>query len=169
MTRRWGLALAGALWLAAGGCGYSLSGNLPDHIRTVAVPIFKNHTQEPAVENTITQAVIGAFTSGGRLRVVPLEAADAVLEGEIVGYAIDSLSFDRTLNVREYRLRVLLNIRFRDLRQNAVLWRQEGLEEKSDFRVIGQVSDTISREEGAVRQAAVDIGRRIVTLATDRF
>lgn len=163
------LLAAAVLMLAVGGCGYSLSGNLPGHIRTVAVPVFTNKTQEPAVENAITNAVINAFVTSGRLRVVPVEQADSVLEGEIVGYQIDSIAFDRRLNAREYRLLVTLNIQFRDVRQGTMLWRQEGLQEKADFRIPGQVSATISREEGAVRQAAVDIGRRIVNLAVDRF
>ena len=69
-----------------------------------------------------------------------------------------------------FRLRVRLNIQFRDVRNNTMLWRQEGIEERSDFRVGGQVSETISAErEGAASQAAVDIGRKIVSLALDRF
>ena len=32
-----------------GGCGYSLRGNLPSHLKTVAVPTFANRTQEPGV------------------------------------------------------------------------------------------------------------------------
>lgn len=167
-------ARAGALALAllataAGGCGYSLSGSLPAHIKTVAVPTFTNRTQEPAVENTITAAVVNAFVSSGKLRVVPLAEADAVLEGEIVGYQIQSVAVDRRINVREYRLLVTLNIQFRDVRRGGLLWRQEGLQEKADFRVLGQVAETISREEGAVREAAVDIGRKIVNLVVDRF
>lgn len=156
-----------ALLLA--GCGYSLRGNLPDHIKTVAVPVFANRTQEPAVESFITRAVIDAFVTSGRVRVVRPEEADAVLEGEIVGYRIESLAFDPRANVREYRLWVTLNLQFRDVRKNLMLWRQEGLEEKADFRVPGQVAQTISREESALRQAAVDIGRAIVNLAVDRF
>lgn len=165
---RWVVVLA-ALWSVAGGCGYSFRGNLPGHIQTVAVPIFKNKTQEPAIENSITSAVISAFSNSGKLRVVPREQADSLLEGEIVGYQIQSLSFDSRINVREYRLLVTLNIEFRDLRQGTMLWRQEGVQERADFRVQGQVSETIGREEGAVRQAAIDIGRRIVNLAVDRF
>lgn len=156
-----------ALLLA--GCGYSLRGNLPEHIKTVAVPVFVNRTQEPAVENFITGAVIDAFVTSGRLRVVRPEEADSVLQGEIVGYRIEALAFDPRANVREYRLWVTLNLEFRDVRKNFTLWRQEGLQEKADFRVPGQVAVTISREEAALRQAAVDIGRAIVNLAVDRF
>ena len=161
------LVLAAAL----GGCGYSvgLGGNLPSHIKTVAVPIFRNSTQQPAIENFITAAVVNAFVTSGRLKVVPIGAADSILEGDIVGYHLDSIAFNPQINVTEYRLRVRVNIRFRDVRENAMLWKQDGLEEWADFRVQGRVSDTIAREDVAARQAAVVIGRRIVASAVDRF
>lgn len=157
------------LLLAVTGCGYSLRGDLPSHIKTIAIPVFLNKTQEPAVENFITQAVVDAFVTNGQLKVVVPADADSILEGEIVGYRLESLSFDPRANVREYRLQVTLNLQFRDTRKNVMLWRQEGLQEKADFRVPGQVAATISREEAAVRRAAVDIGRAIVNLAVGRF
>jgi hypothetical protein len=164
---------AGAVLLVVGGllagCGYSLRGNLPPHIRSVAVPTFRNKTQEPAVESVITSAVVNAFVSSGKLRVVPVDQADSILDGEIVGYDIQSIAVDRRINAREYRLLVTMNLELRDVRQGGLLFRQEGLSEKADFRVSGQVSETISREDSAVRQAAVDIGRRIVNLVVDRF
>jgi outer membrane lipopolysaccharide assembly protein LptE/RlpB len=161
-----GLALA-SLLLA--GCGYSTRGNLPEHIKTVAVPIFKNRTLEPGVDTAITSGVVNAFSSGGRVRVVPLEEADAILEGEVVAYSLDGLAFDRSANVRAYRLRLVLNVEFRDVRRSALLWRQEGLQETSDFQVAGSVSDTVARGQGAVLQAASEIGRKVVNLAVDRF
>src|SRR5262249_18065898 len=104
------------------GCGYSLRGNLPGHIKTVAVPIFKNSTTTAGLENTITSAVTSAFSNGGRLRVVPMEQADSILEGEIVEYQVDGAGFDRNANVQIYHLRVVLNVAFRDVRQNKMLW-----------------------------------------------
>ncbi len=155
--------------LLLAGCSYSFRGTLPAHIESVAVPVFVNRTQAPAVEHVITRAVIDAFVTSGRLRVARPEEADSILEGEIVGYRIEPLAFDPRANVREYRLWVTLNLQFRDVRKDRMLWRQEGLQEKADFRVPGQVALTISREESAVRQAAVDIGRAIVSLVVDRF
>lgn len=168
MTGRRSVSVAVAILLLAG-CGYSLRGNLPAHIRTVAVPVFVNKTQTPAVENFLTRAVVDAFVTSGRLKVVPPGEADAILEGEIVGYQLDSLSFDPRANIREYRLTITLNLEFRDVRKSVTLWRQEGVREKADFKVPGQVAATISREESALRAAAVDIGRAIVNLAVERF
>jgi len=164
--RALGLILA-AVVLA--GCGYGTRGSLPDHIKTVAVPIFKNRTLEPGVESAITSGVVNAFSSGGRVKVVPIDQADAILQGEVVAYSLDGLAFDQTANVRAYRLRVVLNVEFRDVRKSAMLWRQEGLSETSDFQVQGQVSDTIARGRGAMSQAAAEIGRKVVNLALDRF
>src|SRR5713226_3783597 len=130
------------------GCGYSIGGNLPGHLKTVAVPIFKNKTLTPGVESVITSAVVRAFSSGTRLRVVPVEQADSILEGEVVGYTVQGVSFNRNANVAAYRLQVTLNVVFRDVRRNTVLWREEGLSQASDFEVLGQVSDTIARESG---------------------
>lgn len=162
-----GLVLAALL----GGCGYTigLGGNVPSHIKSVAVPVFTNSTQEPAVESVITAAVVNAFVTSGRLKVVPVGQADSILEGDITGYHVDSIAFNPQINVTEYRLRVRVNVTFRDVRQNSTLWKQDGLEEWADFRVQGPVSETIAREDVAARQAAVAIGRRIVASAVDRF
>lgn len=171
MTRAARLVAVLLLASLVGGCGYAigLGGNLPGHIKTVAVPIFVNSTQQPAIESVITAAVVNAFVTSGRLKVVPVGQADSILEGNIVGYALDSIAYNPQINITEYRLRVRVNINFRDVKQNATLWKQDGLEQWADFRVQGQVSDTIAREDVAARQAAVEIGRRIVASAVDRF
>jgi hypothetical protein len=158
-----------AVALLAGGCGYSFHGNLPSHIKTVAVPIFRNQSDVPGFENSITSAVISAFSSGGRLRVVPIDQADSILEGEILSTQIDGAGFDRSQNVQAYHLIVILNVTFRDVRQNKVLWQENGLTQTADFQVLGQVSDTLAQGRGAASQAAADIGRKIANAATDLF
>jgi outer membrane lipopolysaccharide assembly protein LptE/RlpB len=155
--------------LLGGGCGYTVRGTLPSHIKTVAVPIFRNHTPEPAIEGFITRAVIEAFSTNGRLKVVGTDKADAVLDGEITTYDVTSIAFDRDANVTQYRLLVTVNLRMRDVRKNTVLFQQNAVREQADFRVQNAVSQTISREETALRLAAVDIGRAIVSLAVTRF
>ena len=158
-----------ALAVLAGGCGYTVRGTLPAHINTISVPIFRNRTQEPAIESLITRAVVEAFSTNGRLRVVGSEQADAVLDGEITGYSVNSIAFDKDANVRLYRLLVTVNLRLRDLRQHTVLFQQNDVREQADFRVQSAVSQTISREETALRSAATDIGRAIGSLTVTRF
>ena len=46
---------------------------------------------------------------------------------------------------------------------------EDGLQRLEDFQVLGAVSQTIGAEEGAVRSAATEIARSIVSLTIDRF
>lgn len=154
---------------ALAGCGYAFHGTLPNHIKTIAVPIFVNRTQQPAVESVITRAIVDAFATNGRLRVVRPEDADAILDGEVIAYSVGPIAVDPSLAVQQYRLGVTLNLRLRDLRRHAVLFEQRNFSEQADFRVAGSVAQTLSVEAGALQQAATEIGRSVVSLALDRF
>jgi len=166
MTRRVVGLLVFCLTLS--GCGYSLRGSLPSHLKTLAIPVFVNKTQEPAVENLVTQGVIEAFVNNGLLKIAESSKADAILEGEVVGYQVLLLSFNSAQNVTEYRVQVTVNLQFREVKADRVAWRREGFTEKSDFKVAGQVQN-ITQQSTALRQAVVDIGRAIVAITVDRF
>ena len=155
--------------LACAGCGYSLRGNLPAHVKTVAVPVFQNRTPVPAVENFLTNAVVNAFATNGRLRVTGLERADSIFEGEITGYTLQSIAYDAAANIRQFRLTVTLNLHFRDVQRNAVLFQRTGYSDRADFAVPGTVAETITASEGALQQAATEIARSVVSFAVERF
>jgi outer membrane lipopolysaccharide assembly protein LptE/RlpB len=155
--------------LACAGCGYSLRGNLPAHIKTIAIPIFQNRTPVPAVENFLTNAVVNAFSTNGRLRITSVDRADSILEGEITNYNLQSIAYDAAANIRQFRLTVTLNLRFRDVRRNEVLFQRTGFADRADFAVPGTVAETITTSEGALQQAATDIARSVVSFAVERF
>ena len=168
MKARAALALFVAA-LASAGCGYSLRGNLPEHIKTVAVPVFRNSTAVPAVENFLTNAVVNAFASNGRLRVTTVDRADAILDGEVTSYNLQSIAYDAAANIRQFRLTVSLNLRFRDVRRNEVLFQRTNYADRADFAVPGTVAETITTSEGALQQAATEIARSVVSFAVERF
>jgi outer membrane lipopolysaccharide assembly protein LptE/RlpB len=156
--------------LLLGGCGYSLRTSLPPGIRVVHVPVLVNRTAEPGIEDFITQALTQAVVQGARVRIAAnAREADATLEGSIVEYRLTSLSFDRSANVTSYRLTIALALTFKDLKQNKILWKQDRVEERADFQVAGQVTQTLAREEAAVQRAAVDVARAIVSFAFEGF
>jgi len=169
-VRAGGRALAlGLLAAAVAGCGYSFRGTLPEHIQTVAVPVFVNKTGEPKLGSVLTNGVVEAFSTNGRLRVVRREDADAVLEGEVIGYSVVPISYDSNANVRQYRLTVTMNLKLLDMKKSAVLFEEHSFSEKADFNVQGAVSQTIAVEETSVRSAATEIGRAIVSITLSRF
>lgn len=174
MTRVRGRVLAALVLVAVAGglagCGYSLRASLPGNIKTVHVPVLENRTQEPGIEDFITQALTTALVTSGMAKIArSAEDADAVLEGQIVEYSLTSLAFDSTANVTQYRLTIGLSLTLRDRAKDEVVWRQERIDDRADFRVAGQVTATLVREQDAVRRAAVDIARAIVSLAFEGF
>ena len=65
---RW-LAL---LLVAMTACGYQVTGlkstNLPQHIHTLAIPVFENTSAEPTVQRSFTEVLRRSFINDGRLR-----------------------------------------------------------------------------------------------------
>ncbi|MEK7315283.1 MAG: hypothetical protein AAB011_03820, partial [Candidatus Eisenbacteria bacterium] len=68
----WGRPVAAALLVAvcaAGGCAYTVSGVLPGHLKTLAVPVFGNNTVEFRLADDVTLAITDAFLANQRLRI----------------------------------------------------------------------------------------------------
>ena len=94
--------------------------------------------------------------------------ADAILDGEVTGYNVFSIAFDQNANVRQYRLMVTLNLLLRDRRKNECCSSRPGCASRPTSGP-APCRETISREETALKVAAVEIGRTIVSLAIARF
>jgi hypothetical protein len=170
MRYRYGLSVALGLAVLSGGCGYSLRASLPGNIKTVHIPVLENRTQEPGIEDFVTQALTTALVNSGVAKIArSAEAADAVLEGQIVEYSLTSLAFNSASNVTQYRLQIGLSLTLRDREKGEVVWRQDRIEDRADFPVSGPVTVTLAREDQALRRAAQEIARAIVSLAFEGF
>lgn len=163
------LALLAVLTGVSGG-GYSLHGTCRRTSKRSACRSSSTGRPAPAVESIVTRALVQAFSTNGRLRVVNPAEADAILEGEVVSYSVSPIAFDAQGNIRTFRFVVSLSLILRDVRRNTVLF-QQAVSERADFQVLGRganvVSQTISQEEAALRGAAVDIRRTIVRLVVE--
>jgi outer membrane lipopolysaccharide assembly protein LptE/RlpB len=96
--------------LVLAGCGYHFvgAGLLPDGVRSVRAPIFRNHTSEPSLELAFTEAFRGELERRGELGAA---AADGELQGEIlaVGGTPTLLTSDHVL--ASYRLTATVRLR----------------------------------------------------------
>ena len=160
--------------LLISGCGYTLvgQGNLPDHIKTIAIPIFVNKTPEEGVEEIITQEVIEQFVKGGKVRLVSEGNADALLKGTITAYKADDVaSYDENNEVASYKLKITVDIELKDLINEETLWQTQGLVEDQDFDGGPSVNITqeTENEEEALRYLAEELAQRIRTLSTEGF
>jgi len=145
-------------------CGpYTFNPNLPGHIKSVAIPLFKNpRTFKYGAERILTDAVIDEFVADGSLDVADENVADSKLTVEIVNYKKEPLSYDVQEVVKEYNLAVVISATFTDLTTNQVLWQEPSMYESVSYYAIGARAET---EDEALQRLAEELARKLVNRA----
>jgi len=110
--------LLGAALVSAAGCGYRLRGtasSLPQRIRTLSVPMFKNQTTRFELDVKLTRAVINEFVSRGKVALgADPAAADAVLEGEITGFTANPIGFSGANQADKYTITMTAKVTLKE-------------------------------------------------------
>lgn len=113
---------------------------LPGGYRQLAIPVFKNLTQEVGVEVAFTNAMIREFEQSKIAEVVPLDVAPIKLEGEIVKINYEARSAGQTKEIpalpkdavltTAYRMVVEVKLLLRRTSDQAVLWEGRSTNER---------------------------------------
>jgi len=140
---------------------YSFSGGgLPAHIRTVSVPPLEPGEAQvvvPGLEEELTEAMVDALISETPLQVVG-GGADALLEGRVVSVREDPFTYTSDERAQQWRLRVVVRVRFEDLIKRRVLWEDEiGI-----WGVYGEGEEREKAVEEVKEMLAEEIVRRIL-------
>jgi TolB-like protein len=118
------------LWvIILSGCAHTPIYTLPEHINSIYIPIFSNHTFQYGLEEVITDMVIEEFIKDGRLDVVDKKSATAELKGDVTFYERVPFSYDREGNIAKYKVTIGVRFELNDLINNKLLW-QEKWQEK---------------------------------------
>jgi hypothetical protein len=64
---------------------------LPSWVRGVYIPVVKNDTVEPGIEDVVTRQIQEAFLTDGRVDVVPKDRADLVLKVELINWRAETV------------------------------------------------------------------------------
>jgi hypothetical protein len=154
------LALVGAMGTA--GCGgYSFSSSLlPSHIRSVAVPLPENRTNRGDLATALADSLTEAFLDDQTLKVVAEKDADSVVEGIILEYRRDPFTFDSQENVQTYRVEIVLEARFVDVRKNKVIWEEKRLSQWDTYNFASVGGQPAESEE-------IGIGKVLAKLTDD--
>jgi hypothetical protein len=119
---------------AGGGGGYHWQSVYRDDIHTVAVPIFKSNVFQRGIEFSLSKALVSQIEANTPYKVVPRERADTILEGEIVGVRVDTLSSDRNSAIpQEQLLDIVVDFTWKDLRTGRILVERRGVEQTASY------------------------------------
>lgn len=175
-----GCLLSAVGCLLAASCGYTVRPSLAPHLRTVYVQPFANKIDlarlptrdqrfpvyRHQMEVDLTNKVVGRYQFTGLLRPARQERADARLEGELVAFHRDALRSDASQAVEEWRLNLVVNLRFYDQTVGTLLWEEEQFIGDTTYFVSGPKAES---ESSALDRAITDLARRIVERTVEHW
>lgn len=149
-------------------CGYSMgrTGTLTDGAsegyRSIAIPMFTNETFEPLVEREVTAALKEEVAYDGRLKLVDADEADLVVEGRVVRFDLQPLTFDSAERIQEYRLRIVSVVRVKEPAGDKVVWKDSSMEAFADYRVTQDVTKSKINKGEAIKKASRNFAENFV-------
>jgi outer membrane lipopolysaccharide assembly protein LptE/RlpB len=165
--------LLGSLLLCAS-CGYHTTGHagqLPDSVKTIAVPAFKNETTTYHIEQLLTASVVRELNTRTRYHVLndPSEAADATLTGTVLSTAASPLAYD-TATGRAASVLVVVSIRVTLAdRSGKVLYQNPAYLFREQYEVSQDLKSFFQEDSPASRRLAQDFARTLVSNILEGF
>ncbi|MGD2294813.1 MAG: LPS assembly lipoprotein LptE [Candidatus Aminicenantes bacterium] len=153
-------------------CGYRLRGTgtfLPDHIKKINIPMFKNRTTRFQLDLMLTQSVIDEVVARGKVEITGDSAtADAILVGEILSFDAVPIAFGAQATADRYNIIVATKIVLRDLVNNKVIYSNPSLSYQYEYQV-PEGADFESVETEALDKLAERFARSLVITMLEGF
>jgi outer membrane lipopolysaccharide assembly protein LptE/RlpB len=162
------------LLLCLTGCGYHTAGHavqLPDNVKTIAIPAFVNETRTYRIEQMLTASVVREFTTRTHYRLInnSSEAADATLRGTVLSTSESPLTYD-TATGRAASVLVVVSIRVSlSDRQGKVLYENPAYLFREQYEVSQDLSSFFEEDSPAFRRLSQDFARTLVSNILEGF
>ena len=159
------------LFLFLNGCGYHLIGTgstLPDHLKTLSIPVFTNSSSQPEIHRELTSAIINAFITDGRVKVVRKGQSDMVMKGNLIHYELKTLSFSANAFAGDYIVELGVDVEVTDRVKNKHFLKQN-LRTEWNYTATSDIVDTESARLVALEDAYRVLGNRLVSLLVNQF
>jgi hypothetical protein len=171
------LALLLGVALTCGACGYALVGRgvtTDASVKRIGVPMFRDATGKPGLDQKVTQKVIEELLRRGRFDVVQEAAGvDAVVDGELVSYIAVPVGFadeggDRTQPNR-YSVTLTARVRYAKPTEKDAIWENEAFAFRDEYDVSEDPSAFFHQEEEALERLSTQFARSLVAAMLEAF
>jgi len=163
------------LLLATGaGCGYHTAGHavqLPENVKTIAVPAFVNETTTYRIEQLLTSSVMREFTTRTHYRLLndPGDAADATLHGTVLSATSSPLTYNiATGQAASVLVVVSVRVSLTD-RQGKVLYQNPSYLFREQYEVSQDLTSFFEEDSPALRRLSQDFARTLVSNILEGF
>lgn len=155
-------------------CGYHTAGHavqLPENVKTIAVPAFVNETSTYRIEQLLTSSVVREFTTRTHYHILnePGEAADATLRGTVLSTSASPLTYNSTTGQAASVLVVVsMRVALTD-RQGKVLYQNPSYLFREQYEVSQDLASFFEEDSPAFRRLSQDFARTLVSNILEGF
>lgn len=176
MRRRAGLLLVGAVLGQA--CGYALEGrgiSVDPSIRRIGVPLFKDQTGKPGLDQKITERLVEELLKRGRFEVVEsATGVDAVVEGTLLNYSSQAIGFSRgseegRSEANRYAALLTAKVRYVKPGASQPIWESDAFTARDEYDIAEDAENYFDREEQALDRIAVAFAKSVVAAMLEAF
>ena len=156
------------------GCGYHTAGHvvqLPENVKTIAIPPFKNETLTYRIEQMLTASVVREFTTRTHYRILndPSESADATLRGTVLSTTASPLTYDTSTGQAASVLVVVsMKVTLTD-RNGKVLYQNPAYLFREQYEVSQDLTSFFEEDSPAFRRLSQDFARTLVSNILEGF
>jgi hypothetical protein len=172
-----------AATLCLSGCGYALVGrgvNVDASIKRIGVPLFKDWTGKPGLDQRITEAVTGELLKRHRFEIVPdSTGVDAVIDGEIMSYIVRPAGYSNanagttattaTTEATRYDITLTAKVRYRKLGTPEPLWENAAFSYSDQYDLGSDPGGLFDREDQSLERLSKTFARNLVSAILEAF
>jgi len=169
-----GALLAPLLMLPSAGCGYHTAGHsvqIPQNVKTIAIPAFKNETLTYHIEQMLTSSVVREFNTRTHYRIQndAADDPDATLMGTVLSTAASPLTYD-TATGRAASVLVVVSMRVQLTdRHGKLLYQNPAYLFREQYEVSQDLSSFFEEDSPAFRRLSQDFARTLVSNILEGF
>ena len=156
------------------GCGYHTAGHapqLPQDLRTIAIPGFVNQTRTYHIEQTLTAAVVREFTTRTHYHIANDTRGDpdATLRGTVLSTYTAPLTYDsRSGRVASVLVTVNMKVSLVD-RQGKILFENPSYLFREQYEVSRELTSFFEEDSPALGRLSRDFARTLVSNVLEGF
>lgn len=141
---------------------------LPPHVKTIAVKTFDNKTNIFGLEELLRFELNNELLRDGRFSITnEIQQSDGYIDGEIVYYILQPIAYGENFEPQQYKLRLIVNLKFIDRINNVILWEEPNIEEVL-FYSVPTLPGGITEEE-AKRTIVASMAKKIYLRTIEGF
>ena len=159
--------------LLTASCGYHTAGHsvqLPENVKTIAIPSFKNETNAYHIEQMLTASVVREFTTRTHYHLLnDASDADATLRGTVLSTSASPLTYNTaTGQAASVLIVVSMRVALTD-RQGKVLYQNPSYLFREQYEVSQDLNSFFEEDSPAFRRLSQDFARTLVSNILEGF